>query len=171
MKRVLFLLAVLAIPTLAHAQLYSLTKEQMVEWTAQNPFERFPDGRPKVPDALIERAKQLSSEEVLAVLPGRMYRRYKPMMTAMGMVAPMVNVPHRLPLSALTTTSPTTERMIIIINKKVMRATNQPTLPISSHATWPGCLPLGRLVQQISAKPPAAPARSTGPRGCRPPTA
>lgn len=58
----------------AHAQLFGLTKEQMVEWTSQNPFERFPDGRPKVPDALIERARTLSSEEILAVLPGRGFR-------------------------------------------------------------------------------------------------
>ena len=58
----------------SHAQLFSLTKEQMVEFTAQNPFERFPDGRPKVPDGLIERVRGLSAEEVLAVLPGKMFR-------------------------------------------------------------------------------------------------
>ena len=58
----------------AGAQLFTLTKEQMIEWTSQNPFDRFPDGRPKVPDAMIERAKALSSEEVLAVLPGKGFR-------------------------------------------------------------------------------------------------
>jgi 4-hydroxy-4-methyl-2-oxoglutarate aldolase len=57
-----------------HAQLYTFTKEQLLEYTAQNTFERFEDGRPKVPDALIERAKGLSSEEILAVLPGKGYR-------------------------------------------------------------------------------------------------
>jgi regulator of RNase E activity RraA len=56
------------------AQLFTLTRDQMVEFTAQNPFDRFPDGRPKVPDALIERAKGLSSEEVLAILPGKGFR-------------------------------------------------------------------------------------------------
>ncbi len=61
-------------PTFAHAQLFTLTKEQMIEYTAQSPFERFPDGRPKVPDALIERARGLSSEEVWAVLPGKGFR-------------------------------------------------------------------------------------------------
>ena len=71
---VLVLLVVLAAPLRASAQLFSLSKEQLIEWTAQNPFDRFPDGRPKVPDALIERAKQLSSEEVLAVLPGKGFR-------------------------------------------------------------------------------------------------
>jgi regulator of RNase E activity RraA len=61
-------------PVLSHAQLFTLTKDQMVELTAQNPFERFPDGRPKVPDALIERARGLSSEEVFAILPGQGFR-------------------------------------------------------------------------------------------------
>src|SRR3954451_2555849 len=58
----------------ARAQLNLLTKEQMIEYTAQNPFERFPDGRPKVPDALIERAKGISMEEVFGVLPGKGFR-------------------------------------------------------------------------------------------------
>jgi 4-hydroxy-4-methyl-2-oxoglutarate aldolase len=57
-----------------HAQLFTLTKDQMIEWTAQNPFDRFADGRPRVPDALIERARGLSSEEVLAILPGKGFR-------------------------------------------------------------------------------------------------
>ena len=61
--------ALAALP--AHSQIYTLTKEQMIEYTAQNPFERFPDGRPKVPDAILERAKGLSAEEVWNVLPGK----------------------------------------------------------------------------------------------------
>lgn len=56
------------------AQLFTLSKEQMTEWTAQNPYERFADGRPKVPDWLIERARGLSSEEVLSILPGKGFR-------------------------------------------------------------------------------------------------
>ncbi len=61
-------------PPLARAQLYTLTKEQLIEYTAQNPFERFPDGRPKIPDALVERARGMSAEEVWAVLPGKNFR-------------------------------------------------------------------------------------------------
>jgi 4-hydroxy-4-methyl-2-oxoglutarate aldolase len=61
-------------PVPAQAQLFTLPKEQMIEFTAQNPFERFADGRPKVPDALIERARGLSSEEVFAVLPKEGFR-------------------------------------------------------------------------------------------------
>jgi 4-hydroxy-4-methyl-2-oxoglutarate aldolase len=66
------LLVLLAAP--GHAQLFKLTREQLVEITADNPFERFPDGRPRIPDALLERAKGLSAEEVWAVLPGKGYK-------------------------------------------------------------------------------------------------
>jgi regulator of RNase E activity RraA len=59
-------LAVMLAP--ARAQLFQLTKEQLIEYTAQNPFERFPDGRPKVPDDLIARARGMSAEEVWAVV-------------------------------------------------------------------------------------------------------
>ena len=61
--------AALFAPTLAQSQVFTLSKEQLIEYTAQNPFDRFPDGRPKVPDALIQRARGLSAEEVWAVLP------------------------------------------------------------------------------------------------------
>ena len=66
--------ALLLTAALVDAQLFKLTREQVVEITADNPFERFPDGRPKVPDALIEQAKGLSAEDIWAVLPGKNYR-------------------------------------------------------------------------------------------------
>ncbi len=50
-------------PTLA--QINSLTRDEMIKYTAQNPFDRFPDGRPKVPDALLEEFNNMSSEEVM----------------------------------------------------------------------------------------------------------
>jgi 4-hydroxy-4-methyl-2-oxoglutarate aldolase len=53
------------------AQLLSLSKQDLMDYTAQEPFERFPDGRPKVPNDLLERARELSSEEVWAVLEQR----------------------------------------------------------------------------------------------------
>jgi len=55
----------------AHAQLLTLTKEQMVKLTAKNPFERFEDGRPKVPDAALKKIKELSAEDVWTVLPAK----------------------------------------------------------------------------------------------------
>lgn len=55
------------------AQLISFPKPELIDYTAGNPFDRLPDGRPKVPDNLIERAKGLSSEEVWAVLQAKGY--------------------------------------------------------------------------------------------------
>lgn len=68
------LAAALLVSVPARAQLFSLTREQLIELTPQNPFDRFPDGRPKVPDELMQRAKGLSAEEVFSVLPGKQYR-------------------------------------------------------------------------------------------------
>jgi len=62
---VLFL-AVLVAPCI-WGQVFSLSKEQLMQYTAQNPFDRFPDGRPKVPDALLEKLKDMSAEEVLGL--------------------------------------------------------------------------------------------------------
>jgi 4-hydroxy-4-methyl-2-oxoglutarate aldolase len=59
---------VLLVPTTASCQLLTFSKQDLIDYTAKNPFDRLPDGRPKVPDNLIERAKGLSSEEVWAVL-------------------------------------------------------------------------------------------------------
>jgi 4-hydroxy-4-methyl-2-oxoglutarate aldolase len=67
-------IAAVLTPVISDAQLFTLTKEQLIQYTSQNPFERFPDGRPKVPDGLIERARGLSAEEVYAVLPGKGFR-------------------------------------------------------------------------------------------------
>jgi 4-hydroxy-4-methyl-2-oxoglutarate aldolase len=51
----------------AFAQMHSLTREQMLKYTAQNPYDRFPDGRPKVPDTLIAKLNAMSAEEILAI--------------------------------------------------------------------------------------------------------
>lgn len=59
-------------PAHAEAQVFTWTREQMVKFTAQNPYDRFPDGRPKVPDAVLEKVKGLSAEEVLGIA-GRGY--------------------------------------------------------------------------------------------------
>src|SRR5262245_66298535 len=72
---VLYLAFTLA-PLGAEAQLFTLTKDQMIEYTAQNRFERFADGRPRVPDALIERARGLSAEEVYVVMTGKGFRSH-----------------------------------------------------------------------------------------------
>ena len=69
----LAILGFLLTPALASAQLISFPKQELTDYTAQNPFDRLPDGRPKVPDDLIERARGLSSEEVWAVLQEKGY--------------------------------------------------------------------------------------------------
>lgn len=58
-------------PSPAHAQLNQFSKQDLLDYTAQNPFDRLPDGRPKVPQSMIDRAKEMSSEEVWQVLPGK----------------------------------------------------------------------------------------------------
>jgi regulator of RNase E activity RraA len=55
----------------AYAQLFTLDKTQMTRLTSKNPYERFDDGRPKVPDAAIEKIRDLSMEDVWSVLPGK----------------------------------------------------------------------------------------------------
>jgi 4-hydroxy-4-methyl-2-oxoglutarate aldolase len=52
----------------ARGQAFNLTREQMIQFTAKNPYDRFPDGRPKVPDAILEKVKGLSAEEVLGIV-------------------------------------------------------------------------------------------------------
>jgi len=59
---------------LSTAQLFTFSKQDLIDYTAQNPFSRFADGRPRVPDDLIERAKGLSSEEIWEVLTDKKFK-------------------------------------------------------------------------------------------------
>ncbi len=59
-------------PASSQGQVFTWTPEQLVKFTARNPFDRFPDGRPKVPDSILEKVKGLSAEEVLGIA-GRGY--------------------------------------------------------------------------------------------------
>lgn len=69
----LALLPALLVPVVVSAQMMTFSKQQLIEYTAQNPFDRLPDGRPKVPDNLIQRAKGLSSEEVWSIMQAKGY--------------------------------------------------------------------------------------------------
>src|SRR5664279_795725 len=55
------------------AQIFRLTREQMIKYTVKNPFDRFPDGRPKVDDKMLERVKGLSLEEAWGILQNKGY--------------------------------------------------------------------------------------------------
>jgi 4-hydroxy-4-methyl-2-oxoglutarate aldolase len=65
------LAAIIAAPV--DAQMFRFTREQMIRYTAKNPFERFPDGRPKVPHELLEKVKTLSVEEAWGILRSKGY--------------------------------------------------------------------------------------------------
>lgn len=75
----LFFSALLATASISalNAQVFQLSREQMIEYTAKNPFERFDDGRPKVPDALLERFQAMSAEEVWTVLQEKYPNQYE----------------------------------------------------------------------------------------------
>lgn len=45
-----------------------ISREKIIELTPQNPYDRFPDGRPKVPDAILERMRAVTTEEAWGVL-------------------------------------------------------------------------------------------------------
>jgi regulator of RNase E activity RraA len=49
------------------------TKEQLMFYTSDWKGERFPDGRPKIPDSLLERAKHVTIEDVWGYLRERGY--------------------------------------------------------------------------------------------------
>ena len=62
------LLAAAVVAPNVRGQVFTLTRDQLIQYTAQNPYDRFPDGRPKVPDAILEKVKGLSAEEVLGLI-------------------------------------------------------------------------------------------------------
>jgi hypothetical protein len=66
------LLAALLVPAYSQAQVFTWSQDEMLKYTTQNPYERFPDGRPKVPDAILEKVKGLSAEDVIGIA-GRGY--------------------------------------------------------------------------------------------------
>jgi regulator of RNase E activity RraA len=66
-KVVSSLLLLAALPGAVSGQVNTLTRDQMMKYTAQNPFGRFEDGRPKVPDEVLEKLKAMSAEEVLGI--------------------------------------------------------------------------------------------------------
>jgi regulator of RNase E activity RraA len=57
----------------AYGQLVTLSKEELVRLTPNNPYERFEDGRPKVPSDVLEGLRGLSAEDVWTVLSGKGY--------------------------------------------------------------------------------------------------
>jgi len=59
---------------ITRAQQVTLAPEQIKTLTAAWKGERFPDGRPKVPDALLQRLKKISIEEAWGILRNKGYQ-------------------------------------------------------------------------------------------------
>lgn len=68
----LLTLSFLASAGQAHGQV-KMTNEQMMFYTSDWKGERFPDGRPKIADSLLERAKNVTIEDVWGYLRARGY--------------------------------------------------------------------------------------------------
>ena len=93
----------LLLPSFVQAQLITFSKQDLIDYTASNPFDRLPDGRPKVPDALLERARDLSAEDIWATLQEKGYNNQfadgfivlKPGKTMAGRVFTMQFMPVR----------------------------------------------------------------------------
>jgi len=70
---VLVVFVSLLVPVLLPAHGQTISREEMIFLTAEWEGERFPDGRPKVPDDLLDRLKTVSIEEAWGVLRGAGY--------------------------------------------------------------------------------------------------
>ncbi len=70
---VLVVFVSLLVPVLLPAHGQTISREEMIFLTAEWEGERFPDGRPKVPDDLLDRLKNVSIEEAWGVLRGAGY--------------------------------------------------------------------------------------------------
>ncbi len=60
--------ALVLLSAAANAQVFQLSREQIIEYTKDNPFDRSADGRPKVPDELLKKLQDVSAEEVWTIL-------------------------------------------------------------------------------------------------------
>ncbi|MGE5521312.1 MAG: RraA family protein [Candidatus Dadabacteria bacterium] len=74
MKRFLILFSIALFASQLNAQHVQISREDLVSLTREWKGDRFPDGRPKVPDDIIRRMKQVSVEEAWAVLANNGYR-------------------------------------------------------------------------------------------------
>jgi 4-hydroxy-4-methyl-2-oxoglutarate aldolase len=72
-KKIFFLLAIAFSSLIAAAQNVGSSPEYITALTSEWKGERFPDGRPKVSDALLERLKNISIEEAWGVLRNKGY--------------------------------------------------------------------------------------------------
>lgn len=72
-KLILLLIPLTLLGQAAFAMPLKMTKEQLIAYTPEWKGERFADGRPKVPDDIIERMKKVNIEEAWSVLRNEGY--------------------------------------------------------------------------------------------------
>ncbi|HEV3510737.1 MAG TPA: RraA family protein [Candidatus Sulfotelmatobacter sp.] len=70
----LLLICMLVMATPGQAQLDLFSKEQRIEFTPEWHGDRFPDGRPNVPDSVLARLKDVTADEAWDVLQDAGYR-------------------------------------------------------------------------------------------------
>ena len=76
-KRATLLFTLIGSPGListASAQLYNFTEEQMKSYTKENPYDRFPGGRPMIPAAILDTIRKMDIQVVEAI--GSIPREY-----------------------------------------------------------------------------------------------
>lgn len=73
--RTIFVLCLLliALAQPGFSQALEMSREQLIQYTPKWEGERFPDGRPKVPDGILERMKKVNIEEAWVVLRNEGY--------------------------------------------------------------------------------------------------
>lgn len=72
MSKLLLVLIFVAAPLVA--QMEGFSRQQIIKYTPKNPYGRFADGRPKVPDDVINKLRRASSEMLWKPLWDRDYR-------------------------------------------------------------------------------------------------
>jgi len=70
LKAVVFVAVAASVAPAALAQQGFFTRDDVIKYTPDWKGERFPDGRPKVPDSILDRMKSVTLEEAWAVLQG-----------------------------------------------------------------------------------------------------
>jgi 4-hydroxy-4-methyl-2-oxoglutarate aldolase len=100
---VIIFAVLLAVTTFAYGQLDLFSREQRIEFTPEWHGDRFPDGRPNVPDSVVSRLKDVTADEAWDVLQDAGYRNqfeggwkvFNPGQRLVGRVVTAVFMPQR----------------------------------------------------------------------------
>ena len=73
MKKSWLVLGVVFLYLQSYSQQVQISKEELIAFTPEWKGERFPDGRPKIPDNLLQRAKRIMIDDAWTVLKNEGY--------------------------------------------------------------------------------------------------